>query len=191
MREKKEELIKKMSGLENEFKAKLPPAELVLGDRASIEASKRLIQKHIDEEQYDLALDQTLKDFKISICDYKTSYEEIEGSVCGQVEYWKFLVTLDMVQMKDACFFIATVRHEAEHIQQHNRTEHACKNVSNFESSTNKERSAYLNDLLNMDRICPEESYDNLSDTLYGFRIHPEKNPARNLISLEDQNYLR
>lgn len=171
-------VMKQINVKETEFLNQLAPAEIsLIQDRSSIESSKKLIQKYIDEEQYELALNQTLKDFKLTYCNYDVSYDELPGSTCGQIDKGNLLMTIDMVQIKDDCLFIGTVRHEVEHIRQHNRVDQ-CKGITNFKSRTNKERSAYLNDLLNMDRICPEEADENFFDTTNGFRLYPEENPA-------------
>jgi hypothetical protein len=171
-------VMKQINVKETEFLNQLAPAEIsLIQDRASIESSKKLIQKYIDEEQYELALNQTLKDFKLTYCNYDVSYDELPGSICGQIDKGNLLMTIDMVQIKDDCLFIGTVRHEVEHIRQHNRVDQ-CKGITNFKTRTNKERSAYLNDLLNMDRICPEEADENFFDTTNGFRLYPEENPA-------------
>lgn len=131
---------------------------------SSLWSVHRGIQNLMDGNRPTEAIAAVLKEFKFQTLGYTISVDPAMGeSVLAVTNHESKTIRLNRSTVKESCELVYTLRHEVEHIHQMDRALRCIDKggSSGFVEHIDRERSAYMNDVFNAKRLCPQKSIRN------------------------------
>lgn len=134
----------------------LRPVETFGYNDVTIQKNYQKVEALLKANRVDEAIRYTLKAYQIPLSGYTvTPTKEVDPNVCV-TDHEKKTVSIGTEWITNACMLFRGLRHEAEHIHQIDHVI-ACKGKSTFIDHRMRERSAYLNDILNIRKFCADK----------------------------------